>query len=880
MWNQDVLLMVPFLMDELKEELIMNKIGICLDDIKYQSKPGNSDAKALNFRIAKKKTQLSIEEIAVEVGVKGRTFTPAVFKNEKKCMDSFESIQLFALDFDTGVSFTEIADRCKEYSLEMAFAYKSFSYSNENERFRVVFMLDCVVDNSKIARWLLEMLHTIFPEADTSGRDITHMYYGGKGLLNNDFKRITPCNCSDAFSLFLLNNDKNRNYSRKMKRMAERYDIGLVDKKPILFDICLQKMDAVVPKDTYIYIRSVTDASVYQIANYDKGPERERASEAITREKKSVHKEHRSSILSNYERCELLNDFVEGKELDHSDKMHILYNLNRIEGGPSFFLEIIQNYTDDISKWIGQVKFCRARYDKPQNCCGNNFQCKYCDVCKAKNIVQCLARKERIIKVADEKLCSLFEAETDFKEKFEMALKSKQKTVHVVKAQTAIGKTHTYCNYIRDNPEQFFYIAVPTNKLKKEVLSRLDSMGVRAMASLSLEDIDFPSNALKNKVHELYELGYTNNIKKVIKNLVKQEHKNIEFDKAKLQAQLDNLFGFISIIKNMEARVVVTTHAQLLMTHWVIPDKYNIIVDEDIIKTIFSSQRCIAVKDVISLSESFDIIREEREKYKKLLEYKQGIPHRLEDSFTQLEMETINKLDIASAVGCLHKGSVIVRKDYSKFVVLNPVKINKKMVILSATANEIIYERYFDCCKFFECKNAEYKGRVYQYTKFGLSREQLGKLKYKKVKKKIKKIIGEVDYITYKKYAKSRGIYFGNSVGYDELKGNNLAIVGTYHLNPLVYQMIYYCLDNKVLCEKPKNRWVKYNDYEMVYFTYNNVLMREIQFWLISSELEQCIGRARILREDCDVYVFSDFPAEQATFIGDDYLNNENEDVV
>lgn len=872
MWNQDVLLMVPFLMDELKEELIMNKIGICLDDIKYQSKPGNSDAKALNFRIAKKKTQLSIEEIVVEVGVKGRTFTPAVFKNEKKCMDSFESIQLFALDFDTGVSFTEIADRCKEYSLEMAFAYKSFSYSNENERFRVIFMLDCVVENSKIAKWLLEMLHTIFPEADTSGRDITHMYYGGKGLLNNDFKSITPCNCSDAFSLFLLNNDKNRNYSRTMKRMAERYDIGLVDKKPLFFDISLLKMDAVVPKNNYIYIRCVTDASVYQVANYDKESERKKASEVITREKKRVHKEHRRNILSNYGRCELLNDFVEGKELDHSEKMHILYNLNHIEGGASFFLGTIQNYTADINNWSRTVKFCRSKYDKPQSCCGNSFQCKYCDVCKFKNIVQCLARKEQIIKVADEKLYSLFEAEADFKNKFEMALKSDQKTVHVIKAQTAIGKTYIYCNYIKDNPEQYFYIAVPTNKLKKEVLSRLDSMGVKAMASLSLEDIDFPSDVLKNRVLELYELGYTNSIKKQIKKLVKQEHKYCEFDKAKLQWQLDNLFEFISIIKNMEARVVVTTHAQLLMTHWAIPDKYNIIVDEDIIKTIFSSQRSIDVKDIISLSESFDILREERKKYQKLLEYKQGLPYRIEDSFTQLEMDIINKLDITSAVGYLHKGSIIVKKDDSTFVVLNPVKIYKKIVILSATANEIIYERYFEYCKFYECKKAEYKGRVYQYTKYGLSRKQMGKFKYKKVKKCIKKITGEVEFITYKKYAKSIGIYFGNSVGYDGLKGKNLAIVGTYHLNPIVYQMIYYCLDNKVNVEEPKNRWIDYNGYHMVFYTYVNVLMREIQLWLISSELEQCIGRARVLRESCNVYVFSDFPAEQATFIGDDYL--------
>ena len=55
-------------------------------------------------------------------------------------------------------------------------------------------------------------------------------------------------------------------------------------------------------------------------------------------------------------------------------------------------------------------------------------------------------------------------------------------------------------------------------------------------------------------------------------------------------------------------------------------------------------------------------------------------------------------------------------------------------------------------------------------------------------------------------------------------------------------------------------------------FTYKNVLLRKIQMYMISSELEQCIGRARLLRKDNTVYVFSDFPVEQAMIRFDDYL--------
>lgn len=41
----------------------------------------------------------------------------------------------------------------------------------------------------------------------------------------------------------------------------------------------------------------------------------------------------------------------------------------------------------------------------------------------------------------------------------------------------------------------------------------------------------------------------------------------------------------------------------------------------------------------------------------------------------------------------------------------------------------------------------------------------------------------------------------------------------------------------------------------------------------IESELEQCIGRARLLRQDCMVYVFSAFPCEQAEISERDYLS-------
>lgn len=49
--------------------------------------------------------------------------------------------------------------------------------------------------------------------------------------------------------------------------------------------------------------------------------------------------------------------------------------------------------------------------------------------------------------------------------------------------------------------------------------------------------------------------------------------------------------------------------------------------------------------------------------------------------------------------------------------------------------------------------------------------------------------------------------------------------------------------------------------------------MRELQFYFLKKELEQCIGRARLLRYDCTVRLFSNFPCEQAELIQGDYFN-------
>lgn len=118
------------------------KVNISLDDYAYSSKPDSKkEIMQISCRIASNPTCMEVKEIAQLVGEKGYTFCPAIFCGGNRRIDSFEKMQIFALDFDDGISFEQVRMRAEEYHIPIAFAYHTFSSSKNSERFRVVFIL-------------------------------------------------------------------------------------------------------------------------------------------------------------------------------------------------------------------------------------------------------------------------------------------------------------------------------------------------------------------------------------------------------------------------------------------------------------------------------------------------------------------------------------------------------------------------------------------------------------------------------------------------------------------------------------------------------------------------------------------------------------------
>ena len=143
--------------------------------------------------------------------------------------------------------------------------------------------------------------------------------------------------------------------------------------------------------------------------------------------------------------------------------------------------------------------------------------------------------------------------------------------------------------------------------------------------------------------------------------------------------------------------------------------------------------------------------------------------------------------------------------------------------------------------------------------------------------KRIKQWTGFDYTISFKEFHKyyEGELHFGNCAGCDTLKGKNIDVIGTPHQPEWIYKLFAYSLGYDVDDGLKPNTVVVHNGFRFRFMTYADETLRAIQFYMIESELEQAVGRARLLRCDCTVNLFSDFPLKQAAIEESEYDTNE-----
>jgi len=161
-----------------------------------------------------------------------------------------------------------------------------------------------------------------------------------------------------------------------------------------------------------------------------------------------------------------------------------------------------------------------------------------------------------------------------------------------------------------------------------------------------------------------------------------------------------------------------------------------------------------------------------------------------------------------------------------------------------------------------DIRDVEQQGKIIQYTKRSCSRLSLNRYV-----KTVSEEIGDKPVITFKSYAHQfknpvKDMHFGNCSGYDTMKGKDLAIVGTPHRNVIEYLLTAKVLgiDFKTTDTTMSFQKIEYNGFRFKFYCYDNEEIRLLQLAFIESDLIQAVGRARTLRTDATVEVYSNFP--------------------
>lgn len=866
------------------------EIQVSLDYEEFTKKPDKEQTIAISSRIAEERRCLEPSQIAMAVGDNGRTFCPAVFTGGRRKAEMFAGMQLFTLDFDKGISYQEIRIRAARYDIPICFSYYTFSAEPGKEKFRVCFLHKCSVTDSRAAKLILGMLMKIFPECDTQCSDLSRMFYGGKGLIELGQGTFDIVRLAISFQACLRQHEESQ-YLRNLKHFACLHHTRVKGSSLAIFNasgVCedIDKNVDFQSPDYYIIIGADEKSTIREdpyIIELDYAGTECRSDAGQWHHGKNKGGYKIKDIGDKAKRCRLLMEFLSGDDVEHGGRFHIVTNLRFIRGGKRLFLETIEKYGYDLPKWKETYGYIRDNHYNPQGC----QKCKYSDICRDKGTllsILCDNTDHRVLVTKERQYISMKEGEKKLRENIEKAVRSSSSGLHLIRAQTALGKTEAYCKTICENKGKRFIIALPVTRLKEEVYGRLKKMGVQAMMTASIDDEGFPREVAR-QIRFCYDMGVSGTAQ-IIKDYLREHKGEDTVEVLMCRKYLENK-------KELDdARVILTTHARLLSFKKEFLDQFTVIVDEDILQLYMFNQ--IINVSTKSLREAcrgsrFDQLKDRVET---ILETPENTYGSLKPSlgFGQsfsLNQEELSKLGSGNEnVNDLLKAAAFVRHPNEMVNYFCPAMLQPgKYIILSATLNETMYKLYFKNMDIisYEQPLVEYVGKLEQYTYHSLGRTDL-KDKSEGISRFIKSLgVEKWETITFKKFAEgtnSAGLYYGNQEGSDKLKGENLVIIGTPYTVEDRYKLVAHYLGVDVNWKadfRPHRKRIEYNGYDFLHTTYENGLLREIQVYSIGSELEQAVGRARLLREKCTVILFSSFPCEQAHIHEEDYLRNDPE---
>ena len=792
---------------------------------------------------------LTRDRMIEDIAHRGCTFAPAVFKDNKRNKEHFEAQQLFGLDFDDGITAAEVKERAERYRLPTLFAYKTFSWTPEKEKFRVVFAFDHVIRDRHTAECILKMLRFIFPESDKACTDVSRMFYGSnKGEIEGfrGSKEFSIDALDMAVYQYAVERYGKDHFKRTLTKLYGESGIAVGDDKKIYHK---DEQGNVVINHSE---KAVSKQRVPKCGSADGNTERRKLSNVDL------------DVLDK--RCRLFHEFRTGKEYFYYPEMFILAsNLVNVQRGRKKFMSIINSEVNDSCiayrdrDWWTVTKYMIDRGYNPKRC---DDSCPYASECPhCKNMILTASPgKTNIVPLKTKQYVSIEEAEQSLRENINKAINSAG--INIIKAQTGLGKTHTYLRYIAESKNKFL-VVVPTHKLADEICAKAKGMGIRDM--LKVPELEGLSHWLTSKIEHIYATGAGAIGLKCLRNKLEAMPKTDPDYEVLLKyfAELD--------MAEHHAGNLVITHERFLNLYpnsEMLKDK-KVIIDEDILRSMYATQ-CVSVNDVKLAVQRGIFDNREQQRIEEILQsegfryFSGGEAKYIDESLLEKTKDiTGNVLDLLNARVLKNDGKNILYIRTRMFPC-------DDLTLLSATVDRILYEKMLGRkVNFYECKEAEYNGTVHVYSDSTYSRDALlsaenhqGRIRELKEKVKNDTVITfiavEEEFDT--KY------HYGAVEGLNCLEGKNISVIGLPNINEDVYKLYGMLMGVNVTHELMARRKIQYKDHEFHINTYGNELLRRVQLWFLESQLEQAVGRARLLRYDCNVNVFARFPIEQGIY--------------
>lgn len=505
---------------------------------------------------------------------------------------------------------------------------------------------------------------------------------------------------------------------------------------------------------------------------------------------------------------------------------------------------------------------------------------------------------------------------------FESDLTLNKETLYIYKCFVGLGKTKMYVDKAIEfiNSNKSVIIAFPNHALKEDVMNRIMN-GIQSK-SMKKKIINVPSLPsinceLDRTIEQLFKVGATKQVKEIIKIYIKGNIMNKP--KAEWTTADKQLIEYQRIPKSLRrknfinGKVVLCTHERLFQLNELVADYW--IIDEDITNSMLK-QGSVPLCELEKLKEH--LLLSEGDQNGSVIEIIEQLQNAELDRIYEPQHDVkawsvvnqilmSNRGEFNTAISeLLFNCSAYVKAvkmgsgsevETIHYIVRRSLNLNGKVFVLSATANKAIYEKLFGehiIFRDYGVPNLEAEFRqMYKYSysrywaknnvasigrlediilekeDFDEEKRYLAALGFEREDFQFKDHFLVITHLSiedeFKRLGYNNTMHFGKTTGFDDFKGYHLIVFGTPHVNPMSYALINKVLfpeDNLTAIPRiQSNVLVSRNGYQFYFTTTpDECNFREIQFWMIESDLIQAIGRARPIDHNCKIYVWTDLP--------------------